>query len=188
MTSANYSLGDPYSPSALDPDDPRMGSLSSLLKGFLGGSLTTYAATFSAVAVSAAQDLFEIAAPSTHRVCVRKCFISQYSDFGDAQAELLSVTVLRGYTTTGSGGSAVTPVNFKPWGPAANSTVAKNNTTVASNGSPVTLIADAFNVAAGWWLPQPIWLDVSTRLVIRISAPADSLTMNGTLVFDEVKR
>ena len=61
------------------------------------------------------------------------------------------------------------------------------------------MLADAFNVAAGWSLrdsmrlsdareanPQEgIWLTASGRLVVRITALADSLTMNGTLVFEE---
>ena len=61
------------------------------------------------------------------------------------------------------------------------------------------MLADAFNVAAGWSLrdsmrlsdareantQEGIWLAASGRLVVRITAPADSLTMNGTLVFEE---
>lgn len=162
--------------------------------------MTTFSATFSAVAVTAAQDVFEITAGSGCRVRIRDLKIGQYSDFGDAQAEILSVTILRGSTVSGSGGSAVTPANMQPWSRAADSVVEANNTTIASGGSPVTLVADTFNVAAGWSLrdclsvwDQPskaifqegIWLEASQRLVVRITVPADSITMNGTLVFEE---
>jgi hypothetical protein len=37
--------------------------------------------------------------------------LGQYSDAGDASAEMLSVLVMRGHTTSGSGGSSATPAN-----------------------------------------------------------------------------
>lgn len=152
---------------------------------------TVYTATVAAVAVTAAQDVFEIVSPSTSRVRIREVRIAQYSDAGDAQAEMLSILVMRGHTTSGSGGSSVTPNNVNHYSTlTASSTVEANNTTVASNGSPVTLIADAWNVQGGWWYTpdenEMIVIDVSTRLVFRITAPADSITLNATLVFEEI--
>lgn len=154
--------------------------------------MAIFAATFTAVAVTAAQDVFEIATPATTRVRVKEIRIGQYSDAGDAQAEMLSVLVIRGNATSGSGGSTATPVNLSPTTGAASaaSTVEVNNTTTASTGSPVTLIADAWNVQRGWlWRArcpeEEIEVAISSRLVVRITAPADSLTMNGTIVFEE---
>lgn len=157
--------------------------------------MAIYFAAFSAVAVTAAQDVFEITATGASlqdsRVKIREIRIGQYSDFGDAQAEILSVTVIRGFTTTGSGGSTITPVADSSLRHAADSTVKANNTTVAVNGTGVTLIADTMNVAAGWvWQAATDMRDViclagAERLVVRITAPADSLTMNGTIVFEE---
>jgi hypothetical protein len=61
---------------------------------------------------------------------------------------------------------------------------------VAANGSPVTLLADSFNVQAGCrYLPVPeerIVLEKDPRLVVRITAPAGEVTLNGTLVFEEI--
>lgn len=151
-----------------------------------------FAATFSAVAVTAAQDVFEITAPSTSKVLIREIRLGQYSDAGDAQAELLSVLIQRGYTVSGSGGSSSTPAKFRghTGAPSAASTVEMNNTTVANTGSAVTLLADTFNVQAGWrYYPAPedrIVIEPGVILVVRITAPADSLTMNGTLVFQEI--
>ena len=151
-----------------------------------------YAATFSAVAVTAAQDLFEITAPATSRVLIRGIRIGQYSDAGDAAAGLLSILLIRGYTASGSGGTSATPVNLGGWAgaAAASSSVEVNNTTVANTGTPATLLADSLNVQGGWqYYPAPhdhIILDYSQRLVVRITAPADSLTMNGTLLFQEI--
>jgi hypothetical protein len=150
----------------------------------------TYAATFSAIAASAAQDVFEIVAPSGAKVAIREIVLGQYSDFGDAEAELLSLLMLRGYTTSGSGGASVTPSPLRSGEAAASSTVERNNTTVASSGSPVTLRSESFNVAAGYrYYPVPeerIILAPSERFVVRITAPADAITLNGTLVFDEI--
>jgi hypothetical protein len=111
----------------------------------------------------------------------------------------LAITVIRGHTSTGSGGAPVTPGNFSPWGPASGSTVARNNTSLASAGSPATVIADTFNIQAAYkWSggddPElrdtygdgHIYLSPSQRLVVRITAPADGVTSYGTLVFEEI--
>lgn len=156
-----------------------------------------YAVQFSAVAVSAAQDVFELATPASSKIKLRRVVIGQYSDFGDAQAELISIQIIRGNTVTGSGGTAATPALIKPWGGASVITAAVNNTTPASGGSPITLISDTFNVAAGWVYNPPspgntqddderVFVNVSSRVVVRITAPADALTMNGYIVFEEI--
>lgn len=157
--------------------------------------MAIYVASFTAVAVTAAQDVFEIVAPATSRVRIRELRLGQYSDAGDAAAEMLSILALRGYTTTGSGGSAVTAANMAPVGLGtplvAGSTVAANNTTVASTTTPLTLLSAAFNIATGFhYCPrfpeERIEIAASQRLVFRITAPADSLTMNGTMLFEEI--
>ena len=151
-----------------------------------------FAATFAAVAVTAAQDVFEITAAASTRVALREIRLAQYSDAADAQAEMLSIQIMRGHSASGSGGSSVTPANVNGWtaAPAAASAVEANNTTVASSGSPVTLLADSFNVMGGFrYYPVPderIIVEAGQRLVVRITAPADSLTMNGTIVFEEL--
>src|SRR5947207_671367 len=153
--------------------------------------MAVYTAVFVAVSVTAAQDAFEIVAPSDGRVRIREVRLGQYSDAGDTEAEMISVKIMRGHTTTGSGGSTVTPANTSGHTGAltSSSTGKANNTTVATSGSPVTLLADAWNVQAGWWSPpeevMPLILEVSQRMVVRITAPADALTMNGTLIFEE---
>ena len=154
--------------------------------------MAIHMATFAAVSVSAAQDLFEIVAPAAIKVDIREIRIGQYSDFGDSSAELLSLRIIRGYTTSGSGGSSVTPVKREAASvlTAATTTVEANNTTVAQDGTAEVLLADSFNVAGGFrYYPVPeerIRLQAGERLVVRIAAPADALTMNGTVVFEEL--
>lgn len=154
--------------------------------------MAIFHAPFSAVAVTAAQDVFEIVASATSRVVIREVRLGQYSDAGDAAAELLAVTMTRGFTTSGSGGGTITPVNVSGTAGAASagSTVERNNTTQAST-SGTLIYADAWNVQAPFlWLPsqgdQVFLLEAGQRFVVSITAPADSLTMNGTLVFEEI--
>jgi hypothetical protein len=147
-----------------------------------------FVATFSAVAATAAQDVFEIVAPSNRRVRIYEFVMGQYSDAGDAAAELLSVTVLRGHTTAGAGGSSVTPANISgASSEAALSTVTRNNTTGASGGSPATVRSDSWNVQGPYTYNSDnnFIIEASQRMVFRISAPADELTLNATLVFEE---
>jgi hypothetical protein len=73
-----------------------------------------FTATFSAIAVSAAQDVFELITGATSRIEICEVFLGQYSDVGDAAAEMLSVQIVRGHTVVGSGGAAVTPANLEP--------------------------------------------------------------------------
>ena len=60
-----------------------------------------YTAQFSAVAVSAAQDLFEIVAPSDAIVKIHNIRLGQTSDVGDAAEEILLIKLNSGATTSG---------------------------------------------------------------------------------------
>lgn len=154
-----------------------------------------FSATFSAIAVSAAQDVFELTAHSSSRIEICEIFLGQYSDAGDAAAEMLSVQIVRGHTVAGSGGAAVTPGNFEPWSRAAVTTVARNNTTIASGGTGLVLHSEAFNVQGGW-LYRPFKfsnednerpkVEAAGIVVVRITAPADAVTMNGTIKWREI--
>lgn len=141
-----------------------------------------------AVAVSAAQDIFEIVAPATHIIEIREVRIAQYSDFGDAQAEGISVQIIRGYTTSGSAGSTPTLYSLQGAGTPAG-TYEANNTTVAQTGTAKIALADGFNVQSGWWYRPPaderIAVQPGERVVVRITAPADAITLNASLVVEE---
>ena len=151
-----------------------------------------YSLSFSAVSVSAAQDLFELVPATGKPIAIHEIRIGQSSDAGDAQDEMLQVSIIRGNATTGSGGTgSLTPVNMSQNDGACGITDAEiNNTTVASTGTPVTLITDCFNVRSGWlYVPTPICQPViaaATRVCVRITAPADAVTMSGTIVFEEL--
>lgn len=149
-----------------------------------------YSVVFDAVAVTAAQDLFEVVAASGKPVTLHSLRIGQSSDAGDAQDEQLRIRIRSGQTTSGSGGTTPTPVPLNPGDAAFGGTTEVNNTTQASAGTIVTHLSDAWNVRAGYvWCPTPeerIGLAAGGRLTVELpAAPADSITLSGTLVFEE---
>lgn len=154
--------------------------------------MPVYSVTFAAVAVSAAQDLFEIVSPAAGVIFIHGYELFQTSDFGDAQSEGLPLQWIRGYTTTGSGGTSVTPVpaSTRDTAGSAAATCEANNTTVATGGSPTTYAAGGWNVQGGadkFWPPElrPV-LRNSERGVLRMGAPTDPVTLYGTLYFEEL--
>ena len=143
-----------------------------------------YAIPFAAVAITAAQDLVEISPADDKPIELIGWHLGQTSDAGDAQDEQLQLTVIRGHTSSGSGGHSATPAPLNPGDAAASFAAEINNTTIASSGTTVTLFASAWNVRAGSdvWLPEDVRPRASqgnTTLVVRMSAPADSITANG---------
>ncbi len=141
---------------------------------------------FEQVAVTAIQDLFELVAPADAAVLVDWVVITQSSDAGDAAAEQLPILIHRG-TATGSGGSSVTPSPAAVGGAAFGGTLEANNTTQSVEGT--FLHAEAFNIQIGfyWFPPRPIVISPSGLFIVELQvAPADSLTMNGTIGFREI--
>ena len=145
-----------------------------------------YTVIFSAVSVSAAQDLFELTPADDKPIEIMRIHLGQTSDAGDAQDEQLQLTVIRGNTTSGSGGTAPTPQPLGPVDAAAGFTAEVNNTTQASSGTAVTLVATAWNVRAGldlWFAEgeRPRASQANTLIRVATTAPADALTMSGTI-------
>jgi hypothetical protein len=153
-----------------------------------------YTVNFAAVSLAAAQDLFEITPADDKPIEIVGLFLSQtgVADVGDAAEEMLRVQIIRGYTSSGSGGSAPTPVPVKRNDVAAGFTAEVNNTTVATTGTAVIIHADAFNVRAGyanWWPDgtEPSAAQGDTTIVVRlVAAPADAITVSGTLYVREL--
>lgn len=150
-----------------------------------------YTVTFRAVAVTAAQDLFAIVAPSDAIVKVHDIDISQTSDVGDAAEEIIRVSLKSGATTVGTGGTLTTAIPIELGDAAFGGTVRINDTTIATSGTIVVHRSTGWNVRA----PLNIIFTPETRPVISpsrrfvvglLTAPADSLTMNGTITFEEI--
>jgi len=154
-----------------------------------------YTVTFDNVSCTAAQDFFEFTPADDKPIELVALHLSQngVSDVGDAAEELLTVQVIRGYTTSGSGGSAPTPVPVKSSiDTAAGFTAEVNNTTVANTGTAVIIDERNFNVRAGMdyiWPPgmEPGASQANTTMCIRlVRAPADAITLCGTAYVREL--
>ncbi len=147
-----------------------------------------YAAVFEEVAVTVAQDLFEVVAPADGAVKIHSVTITQSTDAGDAEAEMLPILIHRG-TATGSGGSTVTPSPLALGDAAFGGVVEANNTTQSVEGT--FLHAEAFNVQIGfYYLPPPEDRPVvspSALFIVELqTAPNDSININGTIIFEEI--
>lgn len=155
-----------------------------------------YTATFKSTAVTAAQDLFEIAGPTDAVTIIHSWTVSQSTETGDAAEEMLILTTNRGVgtVTSGSGGATVTPQPISDGDPAYGGTVERNNTTVLAVGTG-TLETDLEVLVWNVRVPFQQIYTPETRPVISPgnrwtlemeSTPADSITMSGTVVFEEV--
>jgi hypothetical protein len=151
-----------------------------------------YVTSFENVAVTASQDFFEITPGDDKIVFIHALFLSQSSDVGDAEEEMLRIKLIRGHATSGSGGGTANEVALDPNDGAAGYTGEINNTTIASAGTPVDIHADAFNIRTGYqmiWTPEmrPVVTQTQTTLVVRLmAAPTDSLTMSGCIYIEEI--
>lgn len=146
---------------------------------------------FNNVAVTAAQDFFEVNAPSTGPVCIHGATVFQTSDVGDAAEEILRLLWIKNASTTGSGGSTPTAVDIGLSAATFGGSVKCNNTTAATGGTPLTVRPDGWNVRGTYdFIPTPetrLWIPASGRIVLNLpSAPADSLTVSGVITFELV--
>jgi hypothetical protein len=150
-----------------------------------------YTITISGIASPAAVfDFVEISPAANKPVRIRRIRIAQTSE-PTTEEEQLAITVIRGHTTSGSGGDTTPdggPLN--PSDTAAGYTAETMNTTIASAGTAVNLVEDAWNSRAGYdmaFAPEeaPEGFNGSL-LVIRSSAPADAITIRGTIWVEEI--
>ena len=146
-----------------------------------------YTGQVSAVGVTVAQDFFEVNCPSDAVIRILSIRIAQYSDVGDAAAEMLPVQISKSTGTAGSGGSTPTARPHMLGTVAFGGSVEANNTTQA--GTTIVLLSDAFNIRSGWLYqptePEMIWMSPSEAIVVELPvAPADSLTMEGSITFE----
>jgi hypothetical protein len=153
-------------------------------------NLRVYSVAFENVAVAAAQDLFEVSPADDKPVAFIGLTLDNVggvADAGDAQEEMLRVAVIRGHTTSGSGGTAPTPAPMSPIDAAAGFAAEVNNTTIASVGTTTTPWAFGWNtrVPLREFLAEEYWPKASqanTTMVVRLlSTPADSFQVSGTL-------
>jgi hypothetical protein len=154
-----------------------------------------YTAVISPVAVSVAQDLFEILAPADAVVLVHDWHLFQTSDVGDAAEEILAIETVRGVgsVTSGSGGTTPTAQPIEDGDPTFGGTVEANNTTrmVVGTGTLETLEELAWNIRVPYdriYTPEtrPV-ISPGNRWTLALpTAPADAVTLGATVTFEEI--
>ncbi len=155
-----------------------------------------FQACFAAVASTSETDVFEIVAPSSGRLRILEVEITQHSEAGDAAAEMLPIRYLRGSTASGGSGSTLACVNLGPGTKVSESSVIGMSTALGSTASTAVAVASAFNVQAGYYeRPEitqeydgSVWLSTGQRCLIRVGAPADSVTFNGRIKYQEMPK
>lgn len=137
----------------------------------------------------AAFDFLELNPAAAKPVRIRRIRIAQTSE-PTTEEEQLAITIQRGHTTSGSGGSAPTPRPLNSTTPVAGFAAETMNTTQATAGTPVVLFEDAWNTRAGLdmaFAPEEAPEAVNAeRLVIQSSAPADAVTIRATVWVEEL--
>jgi hypothetical protein len=150
-----------------------------------------YTVQFNGVAVTAAQDLFELVAASGKPIVILGFSLSQSTEVGDTAEEALSILLKSGQSTSGSGGSTPTPVANDSTMAAAGFTAEANNTTKASTGTIVTHGAWAWNIRVPldvlFTQEQQLVMAASRRCTLELATtPADSITLNGVIWVQEL--
>lgn len=156
--------------------------------------MRVYCAPFTAVAVTAQQDLFEVLSGTNNTTEIIAIEIEQSTEVGDAQEEGLSLLVKRGVgaVTSGSGGSTLSVQPIDDGDAAFSGVVEGNNTTKMATGS------GSIEQLAAWnWnerlpfnkiLPPEMrpTINGGDRLTLELATtPADSITMSGTIWLGE---
>jgi hypothetical protein len=154
-----------------------------------------YSVAFAATTVANSSgdvDLFEISPADDKPVEIVGLILATTSELAEAQEEWIAYQILRGHTTSGSGGSSATPAVLNSIDTAAGFAAEVLNTTIASTTTPIICHAGAFQVRAGeqiWW-PEgcgPAASQANTTIVVRqMAAVTDDVTMTGTLYVREM--
>lgn len=151
----------------------------------------SYTITISGIASPAtAFDFLEISPAANKPIRLNRIFIAQTSET-TSEEEQLALTVIRGHTTTGSGGDT-TPDGgpLASTDSAAGYTAETMNTTIASAGTAVNLVEAAWNTRAGLDLAfapgEAPECANGALLVVRSGAPADAVTIRATFWVEEL--
>jgi hypothetical protein len=151
--------------------------------------MATYSAPLDALAFTTATDVFEITAAAGARVMIHELDLCQTTDLGDAAEEVLRVGLYRG-VTAGATGTALTeqPYGDSNDGPATAAVVA-NRGTASTGGTLLQIIGWNIRIPLEKiWTPEtrPV-LELSTVGTFKLlSAPLDSITVSGALVWEEL--
>ena len=146
---------------------------------------------FGGIAVSTAVD---IEVTHTRNFIVHEIVFGQSSDYGDAEAKGVGVTIKRGVGhTAGSGGTTLVSQLTGGYVASGGPTGKAFNTTQASAGAGTlsNIRSDGVNLQAGYqYLSASKRTQISysalSACVISITAPSAAVTMYGTIVVEDI--
>ncbi len=144
-----------------------------------------YTVSFTEVAVTAQQDLFQVEANTVPAV-IHGVTLSQTSDVGDSAAENLSIMIAR---VTDVVTDDLATVQADKGDATQLADVAINETSELTTGIEI-YHSEAWNIALPFiWMPPPemrLIVEIGNTVVVNLNTtPADSLTMSGTIYFSE---
>lgn len=142
------------------------------------------------------RDFFYVAPADDKPIKIVGWDFAQFSDLGDAQSEVLRLRIIRGHTTAGTGGTAVTASSvfrLHPSDPDPSFTARINDPGIATGGTTFVAWSGGYNIALApcpYFLPEKLWIPCTQAqgsIVLRLMAgPADDIVMSGTLwVFEQ---
>jgi hypothetical protein len=147
------------------------------------------------VAQTAQIDLFELTAAAEKPCLIHEIYLANSTDVADAQEEMLTLKLKRasGTVTSGSGGTAPTPVPINPDDVASGLAAEVNNTTKLVVGTGAITDERLF----GWNVRMPFHLIFTpeTRPKIKggekkvlelTTTPGDSITLGGYVLVEEL--
>jgi hypothetical protein len=147
------------------------------------------------VAQTAQIDFFELTAAAEKMCQIHEIHLANSTDVGDAQEEMLTLKLKRafGSVTSGSGGTAPTPVPINPDDVASGFTAEVNNTTKLAVGTGT--ITDERLYAWNVRVPFQLIFTPETRPKIKggekkvlelTTTPAETITMGGYALVEEL--
>ena len=147
-----------------------------------------YTAPFSEQAETIQCDLLKITAGSADLLLVHEIGISQGTELGDIDEEMLLLKWKSG-TTGGSGGNTTTIIPYLPGDAAAGAVVEDTNTTKSTGG--VEHFAWYWNVRIPFqqiFTPEirPVIIPSRQAVLELATTPNDSITYGGYIVFEEI--
>lgn len=147
------------------------------------------------VSQTAQIDFFELTAGAEKPCLIHEIYLANSSDAKDAEEEMLGLMLKRasGSVTSGSGGTAPTPVPINPDDAAAAFAAEVNNTTklAVGTGTITNERAYAWNIR----MPFHMIFTPETRPKIKggekkvlelTTTPADAITMGGYVIVEEL--
>lgn len=145
-----------------------------------------YTVSFTDVAVTAAQDFFQIEAVTVPAI-IHAVYISQSTDVGDAAAEALTLRIRR---VTDALTNVTAEAQLDTGDAVALADLNVNDTTPLTTGAQ-TIHAECWNIAMPFvYLPTPelrVVVPVGDVVTVNlVTTPADSITMSGTMYFEEI--